>query len=120
MEDHRRAETVLAEFAADSWRFAKDYSKVVFKLDANEQGRFANKCHYFVQRLICSLEQVGMKVVNLENHPFEIGMAADVLNIDEFSKDDRLVVDQMLEPIILGPDGTVMRTGKFIVRKAAD
>ena len=118
MEDYRPAESVLAEFAVDSWRFAKDYAKAVLKLDANEQGRFASKLLYYLQRLTSSLDQVGMRVVNLENHPFEMGMAADVLNLDEFSSEDALVVDQMLEPIIIGPDGAVMKTGKIMVRKA--
>src|SRR5436190_15775214 len=101
MEERRSPETVLAELAVESWRFAKDYAKVVSKLDANEQGRFANKLHYYVQRLTTSLEQVGMKVVNLENQPFDMGMAADVLNLDEFAKGETLFVDQMLEPVIM-------------------
>jgi hypothetical protein len=119
MEGHRPADSVLAELAVDSWRFAKDYAKVLLKIDANEQGRFANKLLYYVERLTSSLGQAGMKIVNLENHPFEMGMAADVLNLDEFSTDDVLVVDQMLEPIIIGSDGAVVRTGKIMVRKAS-
>lgn len=111
-------EVVLAEFAVESWRFAKDYAKVVSKLDANEQGRFANKLHYYVQRLNSSLEQVGMKVINLENQPFDMGMAADVLNLDEFGRDEPLFVDQMLEPVIMRANGAVVRTGKIMVRKA--
>jgi len=118
MDDDQSAEAVLAELAIDSWRFARDYGKVILKLDANEQPRFANKLHYYLQRLQSSLEQVGMKIVNLENQHFEVGMAVDVLNGDEFSKDDVLVVDQMLEPVIIGLQGIVMRTGKIMVRKA--
>jgi hypothetical protein len=118
MDDVRSAEAVLAELVVDSWRFAKDYWKIVLKLDANEQPRFANKLNYYLQRLQFSLEQVGMKIVDLENQQFEVGMAADVLNGDEFSKDDVLVVDQVLEPVIIGSNGIVMRAGKIMVRKA--
>ena len=117
MEETQSVEMTFADLVADSWRFAKDYRKVVTKLDAHEQGRFANKLNYYLQQLQSSLERLGMKLENLEEQPFEMGMAAVVLNLDEFSEEDALIVDQMLEPVILGPKG-VIRMGKIMVRKA--
>ncbi len=43
-------------------------------------------------------------------------MGSRDLNIEEFDSQDALVVDQMLEPIIMGPDG-VIRTGTVTLRK---
>ena len=43
-------------------------------------------------------------------------MAATPLNIEEFEPEDALIVDQMLEPIIMGPNG-VIRTGTVTLRK---
>ncbi len=57
-----------------------------------------------------------MRIVNVECHAFDPGMAATALNIEEFGSDDTLVVDQMLEPIIIGSDG-VVRTGNVMLRK---
>ncbi len=57
-----------------------------------------------------------MRIVNIEGHPFDPGMAATPLNIEEFGSEDALVVDQMIEPIIMGPDG-VARTGTVTLRK---
>jgi hypothetical protein len=43
-------------------------------------------------------------------------MAATALNAEDFDPDDNLVVDQMLEPIIMGEEG-LARTGTVILRK---
>jgi hypothetical protein len=43
-------------------------------------------------------------------------MAATPLNIEEFDTNDALMVDQMLEPIIMGKDGLV-KAGTVILRK---
>ena len=52
----------------------------------------------------------------VQGHPFDPGMAATPLNIEEFESEDALIVDQMLEPIIMGHDG-VVRTGTVTLRK---
>ena len=110
-------QAVLAELAVESWRFAKEYRRLVLKLDANEQNRFANKLNYFLQRLQSCLAEGGLNLVSLEGQPYEMGIAADVLNLDEYSPGDDLVIDQMIEPVIMGPDG-IVKTGKALVRRA--
>ena len=57
-----------------------------------------------------------MRIVNVEGHAFDSGMAATPLNIDEFDAKDALMVDQMLEPIIMGKEGLV-KTGTVTLRK---
>ena len=113
-EDHR---AVLADLAVESWRFAKEYRRLVLKLDANEQNRFANKLNFFLQRLQSCLAEGGLSLVSLEGQPYQIGVAAHILNLDEFSPDDELIIDQMIEPVIMGPDG-IVKTGKAMVRRA--
>ena len=108
---------VLAELAVESWRFAKEYRRLVLKLDANEQNRFAHKLNYFVQRLQSCLADGGLTLVSLEGQPYEMGIAADVLNLDDYSAGEELIIDQMIEPVIMGPDG-IVRTGKAMVRRA--
>jgi hypothetical protein len=108
---------VLAELAVESWRFAKEYRRLVLKLDANEQNRFANKLNYFLQRIQFCLAEGGLSLVSLEGQPYEMGIAADVLNLDEYSPGDDLIIDQMIEPVIMGPDG-IVKTGKAMVRRA--
>lgn len=106
----------LLEIAVESWRFGRLFDRVLSKLDAGEQGRYRSQFRWFQRKVEESLDVAGMRVVNVEGHPFDPGVAATAVNIDEFEAQDVLVVDQMLEPIIMGPQG-VVRTGTVTLRK---
>jgi len=109
-------ERSLIEIAIESWRFSRLFVRVVNKLDAGESGRYANQLRYFQKKVEESLEAAGLKLVNVEGHPFDPGMAAAAVNSGDFGPDDALLVDQMLEPIIMGPDG-LKKQGTVVLRK---
>lgn len=106
----------LLDVAVESWRFGKLFDRLLLKLDAGEQDRYRGQFRWFQRKLEESLTDAGLRIVNVEGHAFDPGIAATPLNIEEFGSEDALVVDQMLEPIIMGPDG-VVRTGTIILRK---
>jgi hypothetical protein len=95
------------DLAIESWRFAKLFARVTTKMDLTEANRYSNQLRYFQKRLDDSLLAIEMKIVNLEGQLYDPGMAASPLNIADFGPDDRLMVDQMVEPLIMGPDGIV-------------
>lgn len=106
----------LITMAIESWRFARVFIRMANRLDAGEQNRFRSQYSWFMKKLDESLEQADLHIVNVEGYPFDPGIAATPLNIDEFGSDDALIVDQMLEPIIMGPEGLV-RTGTVMLRR---
>ncbi len=106
----------LIEMAVESWRFSRLFAKVVGKLDAGEANRYANQLRYFQKKIEESLEANDLKLVNVEGLLYDAGVAAAAVNMDDFVSDDRLIVDQMLEPIIMGPNG-VRREGSVMLRK---
>jgi hypothetical protein len=55
-------------------------------------------------------------LVNLEGQPYDVGMAVSALNLSDFSPDDALVVEQMLEPVIMGSEG-LLKGGTVILGK---
>ena len=57
-----------------------------------------------------------LKIVNVEGQIYDPGMAATPLNLDEFATAENLVVEQMVEPIIMGAEG-IVRTGTVILRR---
>jgi hypothetical protein len=65
-----------------------------------------------------SLDATGLKIVNVEGQPFDPGIAASAINIGDFGPDDSLVVDQMVEPIIMGPGG-LKKSGTVMLRRIA-
>lgn len=109
-------EQTLIDMAVESWRFSRLFARVVSKLDAGESGRYLNQMRYFQKKVEESLDANGLKLVNVEGLPYDTGVAASALNLDDFKADDHLIVDQMLEPIVMGPDG-LRREGSVMLRK---
>jgi hypothetical protein len=109
-------ERTLIEVAIESWRFARLFSRVVSKLDAGESTRYINQLRYFQKKIEESLQASGLKIVNVEGQPFDPGIAASAINIGDFGPDDELMVDQMVEPIIMGPEG-LRKQGTVMLRK---
>jgi len=108
-------ETIVS-MAVESWRFGKTYDRLLTKLDAGEQNRYKSQFRWFIKKVEEALERADMRIVNVEGHPFDPGMAATPLNIEEFDANDALIVDQMIEPIIMGKEGLI-KTGTVTLRK---
>lgn len=113
---NEQLEQSLIDMAVESWRFSRLFGKVVSKLDVGEAGRYTNQLRYFQRPVEEGLESNGLKLVNVEGQPYDAGMAASALNVGDFGPDDTLVVDQMLEPIIMGSDG-LRKQGTVMLRK---
>jgi len=106
----------LINIASESWRFGRVFDRLLTKLDAGEQKRYQSQLRWFIKKVEEALAQADLRIVNVEGHPFDPGIAATPLNIEDFQPDDSLVVDQMLEPIIMNNDGLV-KSGTIIIRK---
>lgn len=110
------AESALIDLAVDSWKFARLFTRVISKLDAGEQNRYANQMRFFQRRVEAAAEVAGARLVSIEGMPFESGIAATPLNLGDFEDSDQLFVDQMLEPIVMSADG-VLRMGTVMLGK---
>lgn len=106
----------VISMAVESWRFGRVFDRLLAKLDAGEKNRYKSQFRWFIKKVEEALEQAELRIVNVEGHPFDPGMAATPLNIEEFEAEDTLMVDQMLEPIIMGKEGLV-KTGTVTLRK---
>jgi hypothetical protein len=109
-------ETSLIDIAVESWRLSRLFGRLLAKLDAGESNRYVNQLRYFQNKLQDSLHTAGLRLVNVEGQIFDTGIAASALNIGDFGPDDTLLIDQMLEPIIMGPDG-LRKQGTVMLRK---
>ena len=106
----------VINLATESWRFTTVYRRMLTNLDVNEHKKYTSQLRWHVKKLEASLEEGGLRIVNVEGHPYDPGMAATPVNIGEFDADEPLVVSRMLEPIIM--EGTVLvKTGKVTVRR---
>lgn len=110
-------EKMLIDLAIENWRLSRLFHKVLTRLDAGEAGRYTSQLRYSQRKMEESLQAAGLKLVNLEGQPFDPGMAADAVNLGDFEPDVPLLVDQMLEPIIMGTTG-LRKAGTVVLRKA--
>jgi hypothetical protein len=110
----------LIDLSIEGWRFARRFGRLLDKLDAGDAARYRNQQHYFEKKIEEGLTQFGLRLVNLEGQTYEAiereGMAANALNDREFGPDETLVVQEMVEPVVMGPDGTVRR-GTVVLAK---
>ena len=106
----------LIDISVESWRFSRLFARLISKLDAGEGARYTSQYRYYLKRLEETLEGAGLTLVNVEGQPYDPGVAASALNIGDFGADDVLVVEQMIEPIIMGSEGLVRR-GTVMLRK---
>lgn len=109
----------LLEIAIDSWKLARLFDRVCHKLgDEGEKARFVSQHRYYVKRLEETLNAAGVRLVNIEGQPYDPGDAASALNLGDFGDNDQLIVEQMVEPIIMGTKG-VLRPGTVMLKKVA-
>lgn len=113
---HEAMQDAVISMAVESWRFGRVFDRLLLKLDAGEQNRYKSQFRWFIKKVEEALEQADLRIVNVEGQPFDPGVAATPLNIEEFNAEDTLMVDQMLEPIIMGKEGLV-RLGTVTLRK---
>lgn len=111
-----RLEESLIQMAVETWRFARLFARATEKLDAGESARYVNQLRYFQKKAEEILGANGLRLVSLEGQAFDPGMAASALNLGDFQPDDVLLVDQMIEPIIMGLDG-LKKQGTMMLRK---
>ncbi len=115
--DSERLERSLIDVAVESWRLARLLTRIATKLDVGEANRCANQIRYAQKRIDDSLEAHGILLVSVEGQPFDPGVAASALNVGDFDAEDPLLIDQMIEPIVMGRDG-LKRQGTVMLRKA--
>jgi hypothetical protein len=107
----------LIDVSIEGWRFVRVFNRLAERLELNEVTRYANQARYFLKKVDDGLKPFGLRIVSVEGQIYDPGMAISALNLADFDTEDTLVVEQMLEPIIMGPDGLV-RGGTVMLMKA--
>lgn len=111
-------EKALVRVASESWRLLKTVQRVQLALDADPQRRLAGRISFFERTLQEELDGIGLKLVDFTGQRFGPEIAASAINAEEFDASDELIVDQTVEPAVVGPDGLI-RSGTVILRRGA-
>lgn len=106
----------VIEILIEYWRFLRLFNRVLLKLDAGESQRYLGQLRFSKKKIFEILENHDLTLVDLEGAAFETGMAVSALNLADFGENDRLLVDQMVEPVIMS-GGNVFRHGTVLLKR---
>ncbi|MDR2459307.1 MAG: hypothetical protein LBE38_00785 [Deltaproteobacteria bacterium] len=116
IESAKLRDTIL-NMAIESWRFASAYERILTKIDAGDQHRYYSQYRWFIKKIEECLTSINLQFLTVVGHEYETGMPVTPLNLEDFEENDTLIVEQMLEPIIIGKKG-IVRPGTIILRKS--
>ena len=108
---------VMLSLIVESWRFSQVMQKAIQELPENRRGRYNSRLEWYIKKLKDALEALSCHIEDYTGRKHETGMPLTLLNLDEFQEDDEIIVEAMIEPVIIGNDGTVVKTGTAMGRK---
>ena len=114
MENNDRIKNSMIEIAVEHYRLKKTFMKAISKLDFTEQNKYMSQFSWFSKKVVKALDDIGLKIINVDGQLYDPGMAVTPLNIEDFEADDILYVEQTVEPIIM-QDNTIIKTGTVIL-----
>jgi len=104
----------LISIASELFRFQQVFSKVITKLDLDEQNKYSSQFAWFSKKVMKALDKVNLRIVNMEGQIYDPGMAVTPLNLEDFETEDVLYVEQTIEPIIM-QDDSVIKSGTVLL-----
>lgn len=104
----------ICAIATELFRFRNVFEKMLGKMEAAEQRKYASQYMWFEKKVLKALENAGFRILNVEGKLYDPGMAVTPLNIDEFEEGDELFVQKMIEPIVL-QENAVYKEGTVLL-----
>ena len=110
--------SIIAEFIAEEFRFLKSYVSAVAKLFPEEQQKYVSAYNFHIGKIKEIAERIQIGIQDFEGKDFDDGLPVTPLNVDEFTKEDELIIHQTVEPAIISTtNGAVIRSGTVILAK---
>lgn len=117
-KENQDLRSALVQIAAENWRFEHALKKVIRDMDVIAAERFSRQYSYFSSRVSKALVLGGLTCLDLSGQIYDVGMAVQAMNLEEFDDNETLIITRMVEPVILW-NGRVIRTGIVMLDKAA-
>ena len=113
--------TILVEFVVEDYRFLKMYKSLIGKLLKDEVSKYLSAFNFHVSKIEELMNKQNLKIVDLSGKVYDEGLSVNPLNIEDFGKDDKLIIDQILEPLIISTiDGAIVKSGTVMLKKCEE
>lgn len=112
MADPGNGNIALVKLAIEYWRVARSYERNLANLpnSTSAEATIRNSDKKFS----AILAESGLKFISCERQEYSPNLPITVINRDEFTSNDNLIVTQMIEPTIMEGD-KVINVGKAIL-----
>ena len=108
----------LVDFVVEEYRFLKSYNSLLNKLLSDERQKYKSVYDFHVKRIQDIMNECNMKIVELNGQKYNDGLSIIPLNIEDFDKNDELIIEQVIEPLIISTsDGSIIKSGTVILNK---
>jgi hypothetical protein len=119
MTENTKIMNSLATLARDYWRLLRSYERLIAESALNNHNRLKSNYRNAERRLSIVLDEYNLKIISYEGKKYTPNLAVTVVNADEFSDNDELIINQMLEPTVMHGE-QVLNIGKAILSKEED
>lgn len=104
----------LVRIASETYRFRKVFQKILSQLDAESADKYLSQYAWFEKSVRKALRESGLEIVEMQGQLYDPGMPLTPINLDDFSPDETLYIQQMMEPVIMR-GGSIIKTGTAIL-----
>ncbi len=106
------------DFILELYNAPKLFKKLLGHLSPDEQKRYMGQINWFVKKCNDFITKSGYSFIVPEG-VYDVGIAATPLNLSDFDKDEELLIDQVIEPIVMF-QGNVVKSGVVLLKSAKE
>lgn len=109
----------IVDLIVEEYRFLKSYVSLMNKVLSDEKSKYKSVYDFHVRKIQDIMAECNLKIVDLEGKKYDEGLSITPLNIEDFDKNDVLIVQQVIEPLIISTNnGSIIKSGTVMLSKA--
>ena len=105
------------EWLIEDYRFCRTYISLVNNAIITDRKKYESTLNFHLKKISEICESCNIKLVTYDGKPYIEGLPVIHLNIEDFEKDDKLIIVQTIEPAFLSIDGKILKSGTVILEK---
>ena len=106
----------LARLAVDYWKLLRAFERLVADVSPEQAAKVEAQWRFSSSRLHAVLNEQGLVAASFDGQPYEPNLPVTAINTVEVAGQERLVIEQTIEPAII--DNTkVLLMGKVVLKR---
>ena len=108
----------ITDLIVEEYRFLKSYTSMLTKISSDEKAKYNSTYEFHIKKMQEIMAECDMKIVEIEGCDYNDGLSIIPLNMEDFNKKDKLIIKQVIEPLIIAPsNGKIIKSGTVILEK---